>query len=217
MQRVIIGCGTGRCGTVSLAVLLQAQEGVYATHERDPVLPWRIDLRLFSIRLAQFRQCDEPFVADVAFYYLPYIPYLLREFSDLRVIVLRRDKKETVRSFLAKLGRRHHFLEAPQEWGYQADPKWDPCFPKYPPMDLEAALHLYWEEYYWIADEYARKWPENIRIFEIDALNSERGQCEILKFTGIPEPHKHILPIRFNVGPYGYREIPKEVKEGHIT
>jgi len=38
---IVIGAGTGRCGTHSLAAFIQQQNGAVARHERRPVLPWR--------------------------------------------------------------------------------------------------------------------------------------------------------------------------------
>jgi len=213
MCRVIIGCGTGRCGTVSLAKLLNNQPETKATHERLPRLPWRVDFHLLYTRISQFRQELRKVtrIADVAFYYLPYIPYLLREFPTLRVVALQRDREETVRSYSEKLGPRNHFLDHPEEFGYRPDPRWDPCYPKYPPVRRETALRIYWEEYYRVVFDYMNRWPENVCLFSIDHLNSREGQREILNFCGIPEDrHVYILPLRENVGPNGYKRINLE-------
>ena len=39
-QRIILGTGTGRCGSFSLARLLNQQPGVQVSHEDPPLLPW---------------------------------------------------------------------------------------------------------------------------------------------------------------------------------
>jgi hypothetical protein len=42
MARLVIGCGTGRCGTMSLANLLDSQDNAWVTHELMQ-LPWKFN------------------------------------------------------------------------------------------------------------------------------------------------------------------------------
>ena len=59
--RVLLGIGTGRCGTLSLADLLSHQPGTRVTHECRPTLPWTaVDAQMrIGHRLAELRQASD--------------------------------------------------------------------------------------------------------------------------------------------------------------
>lgn len=204
---VILGIGTGRCGTVSLARLLDAQPGVICTHEDQPYLPWHFnweneaDWEAFHIHVARFRQKQSKakMVGDVAFYWLPYLHEMLSSFPGLKVICLKRDRDETIASYMKKTrGRNHWMPHDGSQW--RLDPTWDPCYPKYPDAQTkEEAIGRYWDDYYRTAERWAQHWPDQVRIFDMDVLNSEEGQDQIFDFLGLKE-HVHMLPCRFNVG-----------------
>lgn len=40
-QRIVLGMGSGRCGTLTLAQVLSRQPGVAVSHEDPPLLPWQ--------------------------------------------------------------------------------------------------------------------------------------------------------------------------------
>jgi len=44
IRKLIIGLGTGRCGTMSLSKLLSMQENTIVSHETGTPLPWDFDL-----------------------------------------------------------------------------------------------------------------------------------------------------------------------------
>ena len=46
MSRIVLGIGTGRCATASLATLLNEQEDSSVSHEVRPLLPWNTENRL---------------------------------------------------------------------------------------------------------------------------------------------------------------------------
>ena len=125
---IIIGLGSGRCGTRSLASLLNAQSDTVCFHEVNPsCMAWtgtertvlsmleefRAVLaggpRQITVDLATRRRAEQlprlrslevvRAIGDVAFYYLPYAP-MLAEMPDVRMPVLRRDKDATVASFV---------------------------------------------------------------------------------------------------------------------
>ena len=146
-------------------------------------------------------------IGDVASYYLPYVPLLASLDVDIRMPCLRRDKAATVQSFIETVrrpGRRKKSLKkrmrdtlagkVPQpmcnHWVHhdgsvwQLDMKWDKCFPKFETANLEEAIGLYWEHYRRSSDEFAARYPDKFRVFQIDALNSAEGQAGILDFCG---------------------------------
>jgi len=57
-QSIVLGIGTGRCGTASLARVLNQQPDAQASYEERPLLPWKaVDAkRVLKERFARFRQ-----------------------------------------------------------------------------------------------------------------------------------------------------------------
>ncbi|MGN6546966.1 MAG: hypothetical protein ACTHK7_18065 [Aureliella sp.] len=126
-RRFVFGIGTGRCGTLSLARLLNSQVDVKVTHEMRPLLDWDAphdeQRRIARARLERLaRESDAGLVGDVASFYLPYLPYLLEASEDIRVVCLRRPRHEVIASFIAWLERTeslpvNHWLERPWKRG----------------------------------------------------------------------------------------------------
>lgn len=195
-RRLIIGLGSGRCGTVSLKELLAAQDRTVALHEHR-VLPWVANLNELYQCVEVLGDLDSPVVAGVASYYLPYLDNIRRSlshfgFHELRVIALQRGLPETVESFMRKTQGRNHWQPSSPE--YRQDPKWDRAFPKYSSgLSKHEAIGKYWEDYYTACER------ERVEIFPLEALNSPEGQAEILSACGFDEPRIK-LDIRANAG-----------------
>jgi hypothetical protein len=125
---IIVGMGSGRCGTRSLASLLNAQPNTVCFHEVNPsCMAWTGTSRTVLSMLEEFRAVlaggprevtadlstryrADPLqrlrsldavtaIGDVASYYLPYAS-TLAGMPDVRMPVLRRDKGSTVASFV---------------------------------------------------------------------------------------------------------------------
>jgi hypothetical protein len=245
---IIIGLGSGRCGTRSLASLLNAQPDTVCFHEINPsCMAWtgtertvlsmleefRAVLaggpRQITVDLATRRRADQlprlrslgtvTAIGDVAFYYLAYAP-ILAEMPDVTMPVLRRDKDATVASFVevmrirrgrirtlidgaATLMRRRPYRRFRNHWvehdgrRWRRSAKFDKCFPKFQADTLEDAVAEYWNLYYRTAEELAARYPEKIRIFDLDDLNMQSGQRAILEFCGLRQPVFH--PVHANV------------------
>jgi len=196
MKKFIFGLGTGRCGTVSLSTLLDSQPDSLILHEgrpldrsakavRLPHLPWEPDRKLLQRKLADYRSRPYSVVGDVAFYYLPYVHHIQRLHPDAYFVCMKRDKDETVRSYLKKTARRNHWIEHDgSEW--IKDPRWDPCYPKYDLENKVAAIGRYWDDYYAISEMLEHR-HQNFKIFNIECLNSDDGLRAILGFLGIKD------------------------------
>ena len=184
--RLWIGMGTGRCGTASLARLLDAQPAASVTHEAPRVLPWSVDRPALTARVAALRGRGGNFVGDVALSYLPYAELLLEEHPDARLLVLRRDREQTVRSYMRLAGGRNHFVRrGAGEW--RADPEWDRCYPDYDEPDLEIALTRFWNDYYQRAEALAARHPERVLMADVPAaLSSGGGVRRVLSHVGVP-------------------------------
>lgn len=187
---LVFGLGSGRCGTTSLRLFLDLQRNVSVTHElnfegiRQP-MPWETDFPLAIKQLAKLQQKTSAVKGDIGFYWLPYTTWLLGQFPDSRFICLKRNKADTVASYMRHTeGRNHWVMHNGTHWN--PDDVWDKAFPKYDVEDKEAAVSKYWDDYYTSAGALQREHPDNFRIFPVDALNNSEGQTTILSFLGIP-------------------------------
>src|SRR2546423_307998 len=131
-RRILLGIGSGRCGTRSLANLLNRQPGTQVTHEEPPRLPWRIPHdRAMTHRLAQI----EPIVGDVASYFLPYVQQAIEYSPGIRIVCLKRPREEVIDSFCRWLDKVHplptnHWAARPA-LGWHHEPIWTRIFPQY--------------------------------------------------------------------------------------
>jgi len=233
MADLIIGFGTGRCGTNSLTTLL-GRQGAYATHEIR-LLPWETDIwELYGIlaRMIVFTSGEESkypvkfyhlwqyiekkqmppaieeeirflydktegMVADVNFSWLNYIEDALMLFPDLRAVCLKRNREDTVKSWL---------LKDYDLWTIHGNDIPEGTRPLFPLFDLplKEAVGAYWDEYYRRAGDLEKKYPDNVKIFyDFKPLNEEHCQRRLLDFIGIPREKQVIkLNIQLAKGKY---------------
>lgn len=129
---ILFGMGSGRCGTNSLAELLNQQPGVCCFHEMAPsVMAWENAEETVGSVVRDFRSAyngGERHVSvdrvsnrhehcltrlrslqwvnamgDVASYYLPYVEFILEREPQARFPVMRRARDATVKSFVRKM------------------------------------------------------------------------------------------------------------------
>jgi hypothetical protein len=201
-RRLILGMGTGRCGTKSLSVVLSRQPSTSVSHEMRPVLPWqhpearrRIEER---IRAVLHRGHGHQIVGDVASYYLNYVEHAIQLMPDTRVICLQRPRDEVVLSFRRwvqdKFGPSFNFWCRPGG-GWIGSRIWSPCFPKYDTSDIHEAIGHYCDDYCKEVERLLERFPENIRVFDMSSsLNSDAGLRSLLLFAGVPED-KQVLAV----------------------
>lgn len=129
---IVIGLGSGRSGTASLAGLLNAQRDALCFHEMNPSCvrfhgtPRPIlntidefqaivdggDPSMLTVDLgrrvaaeAYDALCDMPrvrLIGDIAFYYLSYVEAIAARNPNVRFVCLKRDRAATIRSWLKK-------------------------------------------------------------------------------------------------------------------
>jgi hypothetical protein len=188
---ILIGVGTGRCGTVSLQNLLARQPGTQVTHESRP-LSWTASPPEVDRQLAELCERRAEIAGDVCFSYLPHVPQLLKE-PRVRVIALERDCDATVRSYEAKAKDRNHW-QTHDGSRWRLDGRWDPCFPKFPSvLSREAAIRAYWEQYYAVVRALVTNHPDRVRCFDLNALNDESGVAEILDHCDVHPTRRRIV------------------------
>lgn len=188
-KRLIFGLGTGRCGSMSLANLLTYQQDCMVSHELGgaPWLSWKPskDVNVFINKIIDRR---EAVVGDVSFYSLPYANILIERYGDVRFVILKRDKEETIRSYMKKTqGRNHWMSHNGSEWRLDI---WDRCYPKFDVETKEEALSCYYDHYY----ELCQQLPQD-KCFWLQSpeLNDESKCLKMLEFCGIKNPRFKIF------------------------
>ncbi len=201
--QIVFGLGTGRSGTNSLATLLNMQNRARVWHEKEKWrIPWYGGEAKVKNQINYFKVLSRKYdlVGDISFYYLPYVPLIIDAIPGVKFICMQRDKQETVVSYIKWVSRQNFcpWIEHDgTKWQFN---HWDHCYPKYSVNTMEEAVALYYDDYYKVAGQYAKKYPDNFKIFSIDALNTETGQLDILHFLGVKNPVLKI-GLKTNVNP----------------
>jgi|GEM_PF-1050491 len=190
LSNMILGLGTGRCGTRSLSCFLSSQPGMVVLHEgtlrgRDHPLHWEGDQDRV---LAWVKRLPEilghpAYTGDVGMYFLPYCELLMQRCPAIRFVCVERDRAEVVESFLRHLPDRHPWLRHDGD-RWRKDLVWDSAYPKFDEPDKGRAAGLYWDLYKAEVDRLVTLHPDSIRRFRTETLNSPAGRNEILDFIG---------------------------------
>lgn len=207
---VFIGCGTGRCGTTSLAKLINGCEDTLCKHELRPLLPWVFNEKLFQDRVKWFLTSTAGITGDVAYYYLPYLEKLIDVFPHLKILCLERSREAVIDSFMWKTQWQNRWYNHDgTKWA--KNPVWDKTFPKYNILDKAEAIGVYWDEYREEIRRIAGRFPENVETLSIEDLNTIQGQQKIFNLIGIPEKNqRYITKPKYNARQSGNRPCPKE-------
>src|SRR5262249_20377031 len=120
--------------------------------------------------------------------------------SSIRIICLERPCEEVVAGFCVHLDR-----SSPQllnHWVRDPGPGWTHDFlrtriyPKYETQDRAAGIRRYWEEYAARSRHLARRFPDNMRLWDTDVLTTSDGVREVLDFLGIPRGDQRLVTGR---------------------
>jgi hypothetical protein len=186
----IFGLGSGRCGTGSLAKLLDKQPGIWAQHEGE-FCPWEKELVAFYQSLIRLvSKSTEMRIANVAFYWKNYLSEIFRDLNDPKIIVLQRKREEVIESFASMYHGKNHWSDPFGKNFDGKNPGITPLGAMWPKYDLSKkdAIGQYWDEYYQGIDFWMNKFPENMIIVQMkDLFHKEETQREILRFLEIPE------------------------------
>ena len=220
-QSIILGIGTGRCGTASLAKVLNQQSDAVCSFDEPPLLPWQHTdgPRVIRERFARFRlHGKKRLLGDCASFYLPYIEDAIAAEPDIRIVCLKRPREEVVASFCQWLDQTmplptNHWAKQPAP-GWHHDPVRTRTYPQYDMQNREEGVRRYWDEYYQRVGELIERYPEHIRLFDTyEALNTEAGLRELLGFVGIP-PERQVLAVGTRVdNPPDRRRRPRQLSD----
>ncbi|MGH7175175.1 MAG: hypothetical protein ACREGR_02365, partial [Minisyncoccia bacterium] len=163
MAQLIIGLGSGRSGSTSLARFFSEQPDSFFCHEGaydrprflrytfGHSLSWDIDDAEFEKWLAGLTRAagDAKYFGDCALYLLPYTERILAARPEARFICIKRERAATVRSLLRANAGVNPWQKSPA--GKQN--RWERIFPKFEGVSREEAAIRYWDLYYSIAEE----------------------------------------------------------------
>jgi len=202
MKRLVIGLGTGRCGTKTLAALLNMQAGAHVTHELFAHnLTWEIAAGFVLAMEREFRDNDFRLFGDVALNWLPYAMLFVNR--ELRPIVLQRDRAATVESLLRRAGDRDWWRR-----GVTEDADWFQAMPTYNnTMTKREAVERYYDEYYAECRELQDVFGDRLLWVRTEDLSSEQEQRRILAHVGY-EPGEMRIDTGLNIRTKGeFKEV----------
>ena len=184
--RLVFGLGTGRCGSSSVARLLDLQPDCEVFHEYFGYdLPAEGGEAFVDAFLTRAEHSPARLVGDVSSAWLYYVERIVGAAPESRFVCLKRDRAGTVKSFDRWSGPRNFWSPHDgSEW--QADVL-DHCFPDFPAVEKVESIGLYWDDYYRRAEAFAAAMPERFRIFDMGMINRSDGQRQIAAFCGIGE------------------------------
>jgi len=137
-------------------------------------------------------------VGDVGFYFLPYLELLINNFPHLKFVCTNKNKnkifedifdeiKNDMNPLLRILFFRKKFKN---HWIHHNGSKWekdyilDKCYPKFDATSLKNSIDKYIDLYYSNLKKMQKKYPNNLKIFYSDELNSDYGKNKIFSFIG---------------------------------
>lgn len=189
-KKLIFGLGTGRCGSMTLANLLSLQDDCLVSHEVGglPHLSWDCNEREFSSYLNKINNRPGKYSGDVSFYTLPYANILIEMSPEVKFVILKRDKKQTISSYKKKTdGRNHWIRHNGTKWKKDI---WDKCYPKFETENKDEALEMYYDLYY---SECLKIDQERCYWISTEQLNDENKCLEMLKWCGFEKPRFMIM------------------------
>jgi hypothetical protein len=195
--QVILGIGSGRCGSTSLCAGFAAVENSCATHENPPLIDWqpleaqvRFHLRRFAL-LAQHYSL----VFDAAHWWLNVLDRFLTAFPDGKVVALQRHTDDCVRSFLRIKGSGRNSVNhwAPRDNTFWGTNLWDPVYPSYaaitglehePDKAKAELIRRYVCEYHDTMRQYVSDHSHQCLILETESLSEPESVQRLREFVG---------------------------------
>lgn len=145
---LVLGLGSGRCGSTSLARAMSGIETICATHENPPVVHWRPTSEQLRLHCKRFRLllAHYPLVFDSAHWWLNTLDHMAAEFDGLKMIGLMRDADACARSFLEIKGTGRNAINhwVDHDGTFWKPALWDRVYPSYAPdqFGLDSPAYL---------------------------------------------------------------------------
>lgn len=203
---LVLGLGSGRCGSTSLAHAIAGVEGACATHENPPLVHWQPTSEQLRFHGKRFRLLRERFelVFDSAHWWLNAVEPLAAQFDDLKMIALLREPEACARSFLERKGRGrgaiNHWVD--HDGAFWKPALWDRLYPSYEPgrfglgqpeglMPEELAsrqqdlVQAYVEDYNEAVARLQERLGERLLILRTEALCDKESEVRLQEHLGL--------------------------------
>jgi Sulfotransferase domain len=208
--KIVIGIGSGRNGSTSLAEMLSTIEESCCTHENPPLMCWIPHPEEIRFHLKRLQRLAGyfPVVVDVAHWWLNAVPEVLAQLPSSRVIGVTRDTESCARSFLkikgTGAGSCNHWV--PYGNGVWSAERWDPTYPTYavpnqayhdPDGAKYQLMMRYVREYNAAVYALAVRWPAKFIVLKTEDLGDSTAQRALFDFVGV---NGAIKKVRLNIG-----------------
>jgi hypothetical protein len=197
--KVILGIGTGRCGSTTLSAAFAAVRDACATHENPPLIDWEPQQEQLRFHVNRLRVLADYFaiVFDAAHWWLNGLPTILDEFPAGQVVALHRDNDACVKSFLHIKGRGPGTINhwAPPENGIWATTLGDTTYPSYPipaalvadPDGAKAAMiGRYVADYNTTLLSLSAAYPDRLLLVRTEDMSDSGTMTRLSNFVGAP-------------------------------
>jgi sulfotransferase family protein len=196
--QLVIGLGSGRCGSTSLAAMLGAITNSCCTHEGPPPIFWSPQKEQIEFHIRRFRMLIRFYsvVADVSHWWLNPAESVMEQFPEAKVIGLIRDPEDCAVSFMRiqGYGRGSYNPWVVRGNGFWRAGHWDPTYPSYalpsyaqksPDRAKLELITRYVREYNAKLDGMARGAPHRVKLVRTEELDKETVQEEIFRFAEV--------------------------------
>ncbi len=196
--QVLLGLGTGRSGSTSLAALLATTDDCCCTHENPPLIFWTPEQEQLQFHIKRLKYLADYFslVSDVSHWWLNALDSVFDCFPDSKVIGMVRDVDECTRSFMRirgyGWGSWNHWV--PYGNGIWISHLWDPTYPTYsvpsyswinPDRAKYEMIARYVREYNDQLASLETRMPKQVMLVRTDELRDPGIQKRIFDFAGV--------------------------------
>ena len=207
---IVIGLSSSRVESKKIFSFLKEDENISVNYESDiknfswnnseNIILKRIEILEKNIynNTTSSKKSFKSF-GEVCFYVLPYLEILINNFPYLKFICTTKSRQKTyddimtditnennflLRLFLFRKKFKNHFINHNgKKW--QKDYILDKCYPKFKLESLEKSIEEYIDLYYSNVKSIEKKYPNNLKVFYSDELQSKYGKKKISSFIGI--------------------------------
>ena len=207
---IVIGLSSSRLESEKIFSFLKEQNSIYVNYESDiEKFSWNNSENIIFKRIQDLEKrvyCNTSsnkrqfkVFGEVCFYILPYLEILINNFPYLKFICTTKSRKKSyddiikditneknflLRLFLFKKQFKNHFIKHDgKKW--EKDYILDKCYPKFELDSLNSAIEEYIDLYYSSVKKIEKKYPNNLKVFYSDELQSKYGKKKIFSFIGM--------------------------------
>lgn len=187
----------GKCGTTSLAHLLDSQPDSCFSHEMQGTHWFEIFSDYQRVKKNLLKRAESNcFVGDVSYAWAQYTNRIIEDFPDVKFINLWRDKEETVESFWKGNQNRVEAINTPTPWATREF--WLVMYPffGFPPSKDQIA-HTY-DIYHRLTEIILTIYPKRVFCLNVKSLNDIDKVDNLLNFVGIPKEQRVLEKVQAN-------------------